>query len=174
MTQLAEPEVISLTLPTIIATHTQPLRITATATRRPSATPTTSPTPFATSTLVASPSPFATKTPQPSPTAVIKYTVQAGDTLSQIAAKFDISLTDLLEANPEQDPSLLSINDVLIIPAHDELKMYIVQHGDTLLGIALEFGVSLKELQAANTDLDPTRLEIGNPILVPNPSQKKE
>jgi len=221
MAQLVEPEVISLTLPTIIATSPHP--------------PDPSP----------SPSPQANKTPQPSPTIVIEYIVQAGDTLSGIAAKFNILLADLLDANPEQDPSLLGINDVLIIPprvtpsfhalkmeeytvqkgdtllqiahqfdlsvdelrqanpdmrsdtidigdillipvtqtpivaktttpANDEPETYIVRRGDTLLGIASQFDISLPELQAANPNLDPTRLKIGEPIFIPDPSEKKE
>lgn len=186
MTQLVESEVLSLTLPTIIATHTQPL-IALTATREPSPTSATTSTPRsvttqtspATVTLFPSPRSQASKTPQPTPTIVIEYIVQAGDTLSEIAAKFNISLADLLDANPEQNATVLGINDVLIIPpratpTNDELETYMVQRGDTLLGIASQFDISLPDLQAANPNLDPTRLTIGDPIVIPDPSEKKE
>lgn len=187
MIELAEPEVLSLTLPTIIATHTQPL-IASTATREASPTSATTRTPWATVTLFPSPRSQGSKTPQASPTiAIIEYTVQAGDTFLAIADKFNVSLADLLQANPEQNPNLLSINDVLIIPpratpsvrktttpANNEPQTYIVRAGDTLLAIANRFNISLPELQAANPNLDPTRLKIGDPIFIPEPSEEKE
>lgn len=186
MTQVVEPEVLSLTLPTIIATHTQPL-IASTATPKPSPTSAITPTRTrtrtvrATVTLFPSPRLQASKTAQPRSTIVIEYIVQAGDTLSGIADKFHISLAELLEANPEQNASLLSINDVLIIPpratptpTNDERETYIVRSGDTLLGIANQFDISLPDLQAANPNLDPARLKIGDAIFIPDPSEKKE
>jgi LysM repeat protein len=47
--------------------------------------------------------------------------------------------------------------------------LYTVQAGDTLLGIARQFGVTLSELQVANSSLNPLTLPIGLPIIIPNP-----
>ncbi|MBN2502896.1 MAG: LysM peptidoglycan-binding domain-containing protein [Anaerolineales bacterium] len=44
------------------------------------------------------------------------YTVVDQDTLIGIAVKFNVSLEDLLAANPEVDPRALSIDTVLVIP----------------------------------------------------------
>ncbi len=44
------------------------------------------------------------------------YTVVDKDTLIGIAVKFNVSLEDLLAANPEVDPRALSIDTVLVIP----------------------------------------------------------
>ena len=46
----------------------------------------------------------------------LAYTVEAGDTLSTIAAQFDLSAADLIEANDLTDPDQLSPGDELIIP----------------------------------------------------------
>ncbi len=46
---------------------------------------------------------------------------------------------------------------------------YTVQQGDTLLGIAVQFGVPLATLQAANGDLNPLALPINATIIIPNP-----
>ncbi len=46
------------------------------------------------------------------------YVIKSGDTLSKIAAQFNVSLEDLLEANKENipDPNKISIGDQVIIP----------------------------------------------------------
>ena len=45
-----------------------------------------------------------------------RYTVQPGDTPSGIAEKLDVSLEDLLAANPEADPNALSPGQKLKLP----------------------------------------------------------
>jgi len=55
----------------------------------------------------------ATKPPSPTPST---YTVRAGDTISNIAEEFDISMEELMAANRLQDPNELSVGQVLIIP----------------------------------------------------------
>ncbi len=44
---------------------------------------------------------------------------------------------------------------------------YIVEEGDTLSGIARQFGVSLEALQAANPSLNPSVLRIGEALVIP-------
>jgi LysM repeat protein len=58
-----------------------------------------------------------TPTPLPSPTPTpYKYSIVEGDTLLVIAARFDLTLDELLAANPEVDPYLLSVGAELVIP----------------------------------------------------------
>jgi LysM repeat protein len=47
--------------------------------------------------------------------------------------------------------------------------VYTVQQGDTLLALAAQFGIAYRDLQAANSQLDPLRLPIGAAIIIPNP-----
>lgn len=56
------------------------------------------------------------ETPLPSPTP-FAYAVKSGDTLSQIAERFHVSLDALMAANPEINPSAMSIGQVLKIPS---------------------------------------------------------
>jgi LysM repeat protein len=64
------------------------------------------PPPTATHTLVA---------PTPTPTPIV-YVVQAGDSLSGIALKFDLPVEALAEANGIEDPNVIKVGQELIIP----------------------------------------------------------
>ena len=46
--------------------------------------------------------------------------------------------------------------------------VYRVAPGDTLIPIANKFGISVQELLEANANLDPTRLQIGQELRIPN------
>ena len=70
------------------------------------ATPTPNPTPTAT--------PVARPTPTPTP---FVYAVQAGDTLSGIAARFGLTVEELVQANRLVDPDSLQIGQQLTIPS---------------------------------------------------------
>ena len=48
-----------------------------------------------------------------------------------------------------------------------ETLTHVVQSGDTLYGIAIEYGVSLDDIVDANPDADTNRLSIGQSLLVP-------
>ena len=45
--------------------------------------------------------------------------------------------------------------------------IYTVKKGDTLLGIALKLGVTLKSLKEANPGINPTALSVGTKLIVP-------
>jgi LysM repeat protein len=66
---------------------------------------------------VTSPSPGAPASPSPSPSPEAEvYVVESGDTLSEIAQRFDTTVEAIAEANDMDDPDVLSIGDELIIP----------------------------------------------------------
>ncbi len=55
-------------------------------------------------------------TPLPSPTP-FTYTIKSGDTMGQLAQKFNITLDELMAANPNVDPNSMSIGKTLKIPS---------------------------------------------------------
>lgn len=59
----------------------------------------------------------AAETPLPSPTP-FTYTVQQGETISSIALKFGVSMDELIAANPEVSPNIMSVGTVLKIPGN--------------------------------------------------------
>jgi LysM repeat protein len=77
----------------------------------PTAVPTLNPT---AQTQVAATVSAPTKTPTPAN--VQKYTVQSGDTLSEIARKFDVSIDDIKALNSLPNPDILSEGQQLLIP----------------------------------------------------------
>lgn len=143
-----------------------------TATAGPSPTPTI--TPFPTST----PSPTATPTPVASPTANVNgeivYEIQEGDSLIVISNRFEVNLADLFAFNNLDSDSVLRIGQSIILGYEDGQQdseaeeefpgaqvgedgtvVYIVEEGDTLIGIATEYGLTLEEL----FELNPRRNE---------------
>ncbi|MFA4966333.1 MAG: LysM domain-containing protein, partial [Thermoleophilia bacterium] len=67
----------------------------------------------------ASPTPRATGTKpgaQPTKAAVKRYVIKSGDTLSGIAAKFDVTVSDILELNPDLSGSTLPVGEKVKIP----------------------------------------------------------
>ena len=49
------------------------------------------------------------------------YIVQPGDTLFAIAGRFNLSVNDLIEANPSVDPGSLAVGQELVIPGLEGL-----------------------------------------------------
>ncbi|HEX6385373.1 MAG TPA: LysM peptidoglycan-binding domain-containing protein, partial [Anaerolineae bacterium] len=125
--------------------------------------------PTATAMLPVSSMPVASPTPLATPAV---YVVQAGDTVSRIAEKFNVDLTTLLRVNDLLLDDLIYPGDELVIPpslsgADIALPVHYVSVGDTLSGIAAHYGVEVEALKQANTGVNPDALSIGRPLLIP-------
>ncbi len=59
------------------------------------------------------------------------------------------------------------VGGALTAQAQSSGPQYTVQPGDTLYGIARQFGISLDALQAANPDINPAVLSVGQAIVIP-------
>ncbi len=88
---------------------------TPTATPEPVATP-TQPPPQPTPVATPEPTPAPEPTPTPEPAAAIEYEIEAGDTLSDIAVTFDVTVEAILELNPGLDPAALQIGQTILVP----------------------------------------------------------
>ncbi len=98
------------------------------------------------------------------------YTVQRGDTPSEIAYQFGIKTETLLGGNPmlSQESSLMQPGmDLIILPLDGVL--HDVQQGDTLESISAEYGIPVEDIIAyeANNLEFPYRLYPDTQILVP-------
>ena len=73
-----------------------------------------SPTPAASSSIAPTAEPSAT--PKPAPEQVI-YTVKKGDVLSKIAAKYGVTVEQIMKANPKiKNPNMIAPGDKIVIP----------------------------------------------------------
>jgi LysM repeat protein len=95
------------------------------------------------------------------------YTVQRGDTLTEIASENGMSLDQLLALNPQiRNADMIFPGDKINIG--QGASSYSVQSGDTLSGIAARFGVDQGALLRANPQIDnPDMIYVGDKINIP-------
>ena len=97
----------------------------------------------------------------------ITYVVQAGDTLSGIAARFGTTVAELVSLNNISDPNLIYVGRVLKIPSSgNSSRTYTVQAGDTLSYIAAKFGTTVANLVTLNNISDPNLIYVGQVLYV--------
>lgn len=111
------------------------------------------------------------------PTAVtgLVYTVQSGDNLSGIAAQFGVAWQDIAAANNILGPNYnifrgqkLTIPGVTATPAPaDAGRKHVVQSGDTLGSIAVQYGVTVQSILEANQLANPDLLRVGQELVIP-------
>jgi murein DD-endopeptidase MepM/ murein hydrolase activator NlpD len=105
------------------------------------------------------------------------YIVQAGDTLSQIAVRFNVSLNDLLAANPSLNPNILTPGQEVIIPGLEGvtgvLETEIISFGDTLRSLSRRTQVSNEQLRKLNRLTSPSELYVGISLIIPKQAQQE-
>ncbi len=121
-------------------------------------------------------------TPQPPAPETTEYVVVKGDTLGKIAKAHGVSLKALEDANPNVTPTKLKVGQKLQIPAGGSTsaapttsvsadtgsgETYTVKSGDSLSKIAKANGVTLKALEAANSNVDPNHIKVGQKLNIP-------
>lgn len=140
-------------------------------------TPTNTATPTLTPTAVASPT--------ANPDGRILYTIQPGDTLITIADLFDVQISDLYAHNNMTGDSLLSVGQTIvlgfsvfpdgstILPGFPNARVkpdgtivHIVQVGDTMLGIATTYELTLAELVEISGLADSAVLQLNQEVVV--------
>ena len=105
------------------------------------------------------------------------YTVRRGDTVSQIAEKFNIRTADLKKANGLRSNNIrvgqkLSVprtTSNLVVQSPKKDSVYTVKKGDTLVGISSKYNVNVRTLKQYN-NLNSSRLDIGDKIRIPDSS----
>ncbi|MBM7856022.1 LysM repeat protein, partial [Desulfohalotomaculum tongense] len=89
------------------------------------------------------------------------YTIKAGDTFYSIARRYDVSLDDLLAANPGIDPDNLRVGQVICIPGIKPEECppgtfpYKIKAGDTYYKLAQKYNTTVEAIMNANPGVDP-------------------
>jgi len=149
---------------------------------------TDTPTPTSTSTpLPPTATPTITLTPEPTltptPTGPVTYIVELGDSLSSIAAAYEVDVYLLMAFNDIDDPNSIYVGQEITIPGEDaELPTatplpevlyqgqqieYRVQPNDTLESIAAQFNSTADAIAELNEIEDPNSIGVGETLLIP-------
>ena len=110
------------------------------------------------------------------------YEGRRGESVAEIAQKFDVSKDDILRVNGIKRESLLTARKVFIpIKEYSNIKIdsmfaqvlekidpkyYKVKKGDTFIGIAHNHNMRMKDLQKLNPNIRPSRIYPGQYIMV--------
>src|SRR5829696_7905641 len=99
------------------------------------------------------------------------YIVQSGDTLSFIASRFNVTVNELMSANPAVDPNFLSEGQQLVIPGLEDvtgiLETETISFGDSLRSLSRRTQVSDEQLIKLNRLVSPTELYVGISLIIP-------
>lgn len=96
------------------------------------------------------------------------YTVQSGDTLSSIAAKFGTNYQALASLNGISNPNLIYVGQVLRVngSANAGSVYYTVRAGDNLSAIASRYGTSYQSIAALNGLANPNLIYAGQTLKI--------
>lgn len=141
-------------------------------------------TPFPSGMVFPTPTPGVTATPQltlvptaaPSaqPTAGGTYVVQPGDSLALIGEMFGVPWQLIAEANGIEPPDyIIQPGQELVIPTlptpSDGSQIHVVQSGDSVIGIAEQYGVDPTDLADFNNLVDWNSIVPGQILYIPGP-----
>jgi membrane-bound lytic murein transglycosylase D len=105
-----------------------------------------------------------------SPTPVVHHTVARGDTLSGIAARYGVSVSDLKRWNNLNSSNHIEVGQRLTLtgadPATNTASTYTVQRGDTLTAIAARYGVSVEDMKRWNNLSNSSHIVVGQRLKV--------
>jgi LysM repeat protein len=113
------------------------------------------------------------------------HKVEKGETITQIAQKYNVTPNDIYQLNPDAQ-SGLKPNSILLIPksatkkttvapvkTNLQAKTHLVIAKETLFGIEKKYGVTDEALKKANPFLEKEGLQIGQTLIIPSKAATK-
>ena len=97
------------------------------------------------------------------------HVVAPGETLWQIANRYDVSMAETAEVNGLPDPGRLVVGQALAIPTED---FYTVESGDSLWKIARTYGTTVQAILQNNQIADPDKITPGMILYLPAPRHR--
>jgi LysM repeat protein len=131
------------------------------------------------------PTPVLVATQAPAPAAAQPggetiYIVERGDTLGKIAARYGVTIKQVVDLNSIANPNIITPGQKLRIPVAapaatkapasgqtGSQKTYTVRAGDTLVAIATNFGVTVQAIQQLNNLTSPDQIYTGQVLKIP-------
>jgi peptidoglycan endopeptidase LytF/peptidoglycan endopeptidase LytE len=106
----------------------------------------------------------------PSHSVLVSYTVQPGETLTQVAHRFSVTADTIIQATNLSDANKIVVGSVLKIPI--PARTHVVTDGETLRDIASSEKVDLGSLIDFNQIGDPSLIRVGQVVLLPGGDAK--
>jgi murein DD-endopeptidase MepM/ murein hydrolase activator NlpD len=97
---------------------------------------------------------------------IITHTVKEGETLSDIAMEYGVSVETILWANSLSKNSTIKPGDVLSFPSISGV-LHKVRSGETLSSISKAYGVSIESILAANSEISEENIYVGDKLIIP-------
>jgi len=101
----------------------------------------------------------------------VYHVVQWGENLTRIARRYGTTVWAIAQANGIWNIDYIRAGQVLWIPAYGPTpgpwRIYIVQPGDTLSGIAWRFGTTMWAIAQVNGIWNPHLIYIGQRLYIP-------
>lgn len=97
---------------------------------------------------------------------VVTHTVNSGETLWDIARKYNVTMDTIIVANQLTNVHRLRVGQVLKVPTQDGV-LYTVRPGDSLWTISRRFNSDADKVVQQNGLSDPSRLRIGQELFIP-------
>lgn len=101
------------------------------------------------------------------------YVVRNGDSLSQIADMFDVSVNTILWANDMKKGAKLVTGDTLIILPVSGVK-HIVAKGQTMASIAKQYKADITDIALFNDIAENAKLVVGDELIIPDGQRAEE
>lgn len=120
------------------------------------------------------------------PRGEVSHTVVAGDTLTALSQQYNVSVEVIMQANGLSNADSLDVGQVLTIPAEgtevaapaetavpttappaNQERTHVVQAGENLFRIGLQYGFTVDELASYNGIANPNVLDVGQVIKIP-------
>ncbi len=103
----------------------------------------------------------------------VTYTVKKGDTLSSIAKKYGITVSQIVNINNIKHPNLIYVGQVLTIPTETNINdighiLYKVRRGNTLYQIARMYNTSIAQIVRLNRIANPNLIYAGQILRINN------
>lgn len=117
-------------------------------------------------------------TPENTSNQIASYTVQAGNTLSQIALQFNTTVTEIAGLNGIRNPNLIYVGEILKIDTTNDLAtitsdkyetnhiIYTIKPGDTLTSIAQKYNVTIQSIINLNNIINPNLIYAGTRLRI--------
>lgn len=96
---------------------------------------------------------------------LIIHVIQSGETLWQVANRYQVSIGQIVDTNQLPNPNQLVIGQALVIPSADIL--HIVKSGEALWRIAQMYGVTVNAIVANNKITNPAMIYPGLVLRIP-------